>query len=259
MHYHFIAIYSHYSNGVRIGWHYTSDEKLDREIIQSFLDDSERKLGTADFGIHKLTTESRSWESVIEKDSFFENVIIIGEKDTFLETLDNDKNISVLDIAKFFLAYSPVTNLKLQKLIYFAYATYLNATEKSLFPERIVAYRYGPVVEEVYRLYKNYGKKQINNDDTRTFQLKNLPISVPMAKIALNDDSVNILNALRDTVATYIDKSASELVHISHVEGGPWDHANPYNPLNRRVTDEYILNYHIKELELIKKINKLTS
>ena len=44
--------------------------------------------------------------------------------------LESDKKIDVMDIAKFFLSFGSLTNLKLQKLIYF-YATHLVRTGRN--------------------------------------------------------------------------------------------------------------------------------
>ena len=46
--------------------------------------------------------------------------------------LESDKKIDVMDIAKFFLSFGSLTNLKLQKLIYFSYATHLVRTGKEI-------------------------------------------------------------------------------------------------------------------------------
>ncbi|WP_427814407.1 Panacea domain-containing protein [Enterococcus sp. 22-H-5-01] len=247
MAYHFIAISSYYEGGTRIGWHYASENQLDKDIIKKFLDESEFYLGQMEFGIHKLTTDSCEWKSVVEKDSFFKDVIIHEDKDVFFNLLKNDRDIDVTDIAKFFLSIGSITNLKLQKLIYFAYATYLNISGKKLFPEKIVAYKYGPVVEEVYQLYKGFGKEAIEDEDGPKFQLKDVPIPAPLAKIALSNSAKEILEALQITLNEYGSMTASELVEQSHVKGGPWEHAYDTGIYNCEITDEMIKNYHYKE------------
>lgn len=243
MAYHFIAISSYYAGGTRIGWHYASNTQLDKKIINQFLEDSELQLGKAEFGIHKLVTEDTSWESVIKKDSFFKDVLIQEDKEMFISLLKEDKKITVLDIAKFFLSVGAISNLKLQKLIYFAYATYLEKTGERLFPEKIVAYRYGPVVEEIYHLYKGYGKKIIDSEDFIKFQLRDVSVPVPIAKLALNDSSGKVFETLAETLEMYWDKSASELVSISHTKGGPWEYTYK-NGCNCEITDDIIKKYH---------------
>lgn len=67
-----------------------------------------------------------------------------------------------LDIANYFLSKAQdddqelISNLKLQKLVYYAQGIHLAIFKKPLFGEAIVAWNYGPVVEELYHRYKKY-------------------------------------------------------------------------------------------------------
>ena len=88
MAYHFIAITSDYAQGQRIAWHYATEEKLDTKRIKSFLQKTKISFPNIAFGIHKLSTSSTSWESVVEKDSFFEDVCANADEDVFLKYLD---------------------------------------------------------------------------------------------------------------------------------------------------------------------------
>lgn len=68
------------------------------------------------------------------------------------------------EVAKWFLAYNRmaeddrgaerISNLKLQKLLYYAQGTFLAITDAPLFDDDIVAWAHGPVVESVYHEYK---------------------------------------------------------------------------------------------------------
>ena len=252
MAYHFIAISSYYSAGLRIGWHYSSDDILDKNIISDFLEASHKKLGKVEYGVHKLTTDSKKWSSVVEKDSFFADVLIIKNKEQFLEMLAHDKKVTVFDIAKFFLSVGSITNLKLQKLIYLAYATHLDRTGLKLFDEPIVAYKYGPVVEDLYDLYKSYGKDHIEDDDLE-LQLHDIPVPLSLAKIALSDDSKEIIDSLKITISKFWVKSASDLVTLTHTPGGPWDRVFQKEPYSGVITDNLIKQYHAVELKSIEK------
>lgn len=63
---------------------------------------------------------------------------------------------SALDIAEWFLYYNRsimeeydaeyISNLKLQKLLYYAQGCYLALRDKSLFCDNILAWKHGPVV-----------------------------------------------------------------------------------------------------------------
>jgi uncharacterized phage-associated protein len=83
------------------------------------------------------------------------------------------------DVAKFFISSfqksgDPVTNLKLQKLLYYAQGWYLAFTESPLFEERIEAWAHGPVVPPVYGSFKQYQWNPITEDVVEP----NLPESV---------------------------------------------------------------------------------
>ena len=56
-----------------------------------------------------------------------------------------------------------ITNLKSQKLLYFVQAMCLMIFDKRAFPEKILAWPYGPVVNEVYQQYKQNHAGEINS------------------------------------------------------------------------------------------------
>jgi uncharacterized phage-associated protein len=75
---------------------------------------------------------------------------------------------SALDVAKYFLAKTAdeetgdaISNLKLQKLLYYAQGVHLALRDKPLFDERIEAWTNGPVIPEVYTAYKQHGSSAI--------------------------------------------------------------------------------------------------
>lgn len=75
--------------------------------------------------------------------------------------------LSSIDVAKYFLgqidedAGDLISNLKLQKLLYYAQGFHLALHGEPLFAERIMAWTHGPVVSEVYHYYKQYGSGPI--------------------------------------------------------------------------------------------------
>jgi uncharacterized phage-associated protein len=75
----------------------------------------------------------------------------------------HDEMLSAKRVADYFLAQGKeeegdlVTNLKLQKLLYYAQGCHLALHDKLLFPEPIEAWNHGPVVPEIYHKYKTYG------------------------------------------------------------------------------------------------------
>ena len=55
----------------------------------------------------------------------------------------------------------PITQLKLQKLLYFALGWSYVWNGEALFPEEIEAWHYGPMCPNIYNEYKKYGRNTI--------------------------------------------------------------------------------------------------
>jgi uncharacterized phage-associated protein len=62
-----------------------------------------------------------------------------------------------------------MSNLKLQKLMYYAQGFALALLGKPLFPERLEAWTHGPVVPALYHEYKRYGAEAIPPPQTLDF------------------------------------------------------------------------------------------
>lgn len=79
------------------------------------------------------------------------------------------------DVAKYFLSMTDedvgdlISNLKLQKLIYYAQGLHLAIYDKPLFNESISAWEHGPVVTSLYHAYKEYGSGPIPPPDDLDF------------------------------------------------------------------------------------------
>ena len=54
-----------------------------------------------------------------------------------------------------------ITPMKLQKLIYFTYQSYLRKTGMPLFEEKFETWKYGPVLPSIYHEFKKYGSNTI--------------------------------------------------------------------------------------------------
>ena len=98
-----------------------------------------------------------------------------------------------------------MSNLKLQKLLYYAQGYHLALYRTPLFDERICAWDYGPVIPEVYHAYKKYGRQAI-------------PCPVDIDLSVLTDSARNLI---RDIYEEYGQYEASVLMHFTHEEP-PW-------------------------------------
>jgi len=126
--------------------------------------------------------------------------------------------ISAQVVADYFIALSNdtqnlVSNLKLQKLVYYVEAWYLAVYGEPLFKEDFEAWVHGPVVRALYEKYKGFSWKPIvqntkENDSEKIFN--QLPKEVQVI--------------LQDVVEEYFGLTAFELERLTHAED-PWKSA----------------------------------
>jgi uncharacterized phage-associated protein len=113
-------------------------------------------------------------------------------------------------IAKYFIALvdedegDSISNLKLQKLLYYAQGFHLAIFDKALFPEAIKKWAHGPVVPQVYHIYKEYGSGPI-----------------PVVQISRDDYPEDVRDLLDEVSSVYGQFTASKLRQMTHQER-PW-------------------------------------
>lgn len=100
-----------------------------------------------------------------------------------------------------------ITNLKMQKLVYYAQAFHLALFGIPLFEEKIEAWQHGPVVPELYHALKKYESSPIDPED---------PIF--RVKLEFTEDQIEFLDEIYDNFARF---SAWRLRDMTHSEA-PW-------------------------------------
>lgn len=98
-----------------------------------------------------------------------------------------------------------ISNLKLQKLVYYAQGFHLAMFGEELFPEEIVSWEHGPVVERLYFKYNEYGSLVIPE-----------PESVNLSNFS--EPQIELLNEVYDVYGQF---SAWKLRNLTHSER-PW-------------------------------------
>ena len=87
------------------------------------------------------------------------------------------RNLSCHEVARYFLAQMDenagdlISNLKLQKLVYYAQGFALALHGRPLFPERIEAWTHGPVIPELFYEYRGYGSDPIPHPGETDFSI----------------------------------------------------------------------------------------
>ena len=108
-----------------------------------------------------------------------------------------------------------LTNLKLQKLLYFAYGVHLSLFNEKLFTDEIQAWKLGPVVPSVYIEFKDHGKNPIGFD-VRAIILKDDDsgeIETPLIDESTQEDKAK---SLFIACASYGEKKTWDLVDLLH-------------------------------------------
>lgn len=239
---HFIAVSSVYSEGIRIAWHYTA-EKYDANVVQDFLKLLKKKHGEIQLGIHRITTNSSEWESVIHADSYFKDLIVMEDYHKFIDTMKAEQKLEALDVAKFILSVRPMSHLKLQKLLYLSYERFLKATGEKLFDDPIVAWKFGPVVESVYEEYKGNGADPLpSEEDDVILSSHQFAVTPSFMRLLSSEHGLTSIDIITSVLKEYLDLSAWDLVEITHQVGKPW-HKVYRQSENKVITDEMILSY----------------
>ncbi len=103
-----------------------------------------------------------------------------------------------------------LTNLKLNKLVYYAQVESLRDSGEPLFDDEIQAWQYGPVEPMVYRSFSKFGRDRIVNGTAH-------PV------VAQRD-----VRTIDDVMETLGNLAAFDLVSLSHDPEGAW--ASVYSP-----------------------------
>lgn len=101
----------------------------------------------------------------------------------------------------------PVTNLQLQKILYYVQLNFLRAFDKYAFEDDILALRHGPAVKEVYYKYNIWGRHEI------------VPRAVQAAKETFSEKDRELVDRVTDACLLL---DPWELVERSQKAGGLW-------------------------------------
>lgn len=110
-----------------------------------------------------------------------------------------------------------ITNLSLQKLLYFSHAKFLLEKQKPLVKGYFEAWRYGPVHPLVYESFRESGNQPLSSRaQARDPISRNARIIAP-----IGDPEIERL--ILEVVLTFGRLTPGRLVDITHAPNAPWD------------------------------------
>lgn len=135
------------------------------------------------------------------------------------------------EIADYFLLKAEkdgerISNLKLQKLIYYAQGLHLALDKGPLFKEQIKAWNYGPVIPVLYTFYRDNGAAGIPPDNS--FNPK-----------SIDKDTRQFLDEIYDAFGQF---SATRLMEISHTDQC-WKDAHPNGVIHHQAMRNDLKKY----------------
>jgi len=132
-----------------------------------------------------------------------------------------------------------ITNLALQKLLYFAHGIHLVQTKEPLVSGYFEAWQYGPVHPSAYMAFKRAGSEAI------TFRAEGQdPLTGAPRDIETPSDP-RLISLMSQVINSYGKMSPGRLVDLSHAKDSPWsyvvDKARTEVAFGLRISDTVIL------------------
>jgi uncharacterized phage-associated protein len=157
--------------------------------------------------------------------------------------------IDCLNVARYFImrAYedgieAEMTNMKVQKLLYYSQSLHLALYNEPLFEEEIQAWRYGPVCPPAYRFYSD-------------FEAKQLPVPRKESLLQLPSEKKELLEEIWGYFGGYHAYRLSDMTHGEF----PWKKARKGLPSEASSTEPILLDdmkaLGCQKLDLIEREN----
>ena len=154
----------------------------------------------------------------------------------------------VFDCANFFIEIAnsnedfDMTNMKLNKLLYYAQGAYLARYGKALFSETIQAWQHGPVVPKVYFKYNHCEGNPISEVDSNY-----------TAEAFSGDELMTLVDVMRE----YGKYTASTLRNLTHEAGTPWTSVyvdGKKETISKSILKQYFTKHPVNSFKISGKI-----
>lgn len=142
--------------------------------------------------------------------------------------------LDALTLAKYIVTkcttdHCPISNLQLQKILYYVQVYSLKNTGEPMFSDEIEAWKFGPVVRNVYNYYCGFGS---------------LPIKIKYDLSLMLDIPRDLQNNIDNIVKEKREKKPWDLVEDTHAEGKPWSRIFRNGQGNKTVIPKEIIRIY---------------
>jgi len=153
--------------------------------------------------------------------------------------MSHQKTTSALQIADYLILKAktegvPMTNKRLQKLLYYVQAWSAALKNEKVFSERIEAWIHGPAIKEVYFEYRKFGADPIKKDVTQEM---------------VSEISTETKNLIDEVWSVYSKYDTAYLEYLTHSET-PWQIARqglePHISSEKEITFESMRDFYSK-------------
>lgn len=138
-----------------------------------------------------------------------------------------------------------ITNLKINKLIFFAHGIYSARFSDKLVRNHIEAWENGPVIHVVFSSFKENGRERISNRARYFDYQKNRLVLADYSSL-----DIEKRNFILRVVEHYVHYTASALVSLTHEAGTPWHRAfhqmGNDARIRNRIPEEWIKDFFVE-------------
>lgn len=221
-----------------IGYVFSSDKlSLVRNDLKRLRDDTQ-SARIDSYAVHTLTTDSYDQKSIVEYDTYFEDVHFTPSKSDFIEQLKIQSFPTSLEVASYIEKKFSLAPFALMKTVYYLYADYLETNKIPLFKAKFEAWDEGPVDRDVYRLKTHHLSQLKKIQDVRIKQTGAF-------------DILSYIDRFVEKNSKYLDSVKFSNDNPTHRPGTPWSLVRKEKGKNGLITDSDILSHHKEEKILI--------
>lgn len=140
-----------------------------------------------------------------------------------------------------------INHLKCQKLVIIAHGWHLALADEPLINDCVEAWQYGPTIQSLYRIYKQYINSKLPICKTYDFNSGgHIPYTIGIGDFKDLKLTLGVLDKVWDVYKNWTDLQLSA---ITHEEGTPWNEVTKNGSHHGFVISDYTIYKYYKKLK----------